>query len=234
LSESANELNKGNFMPALFNPVEARVLAALVEKQITTPNNYPLTLTSLATACNQKSNREPVTDLTEEEVVRALFNLREQNIAWEKAPAGSRVMKYSHDISQQFDFADRQLAVMCELMLRGPQTIGELRTHCERMHPLGDISQAAEVVQSLVDWPDSPLAVKLSKEPGRRESRYAHLLCGEPEISDDPVAVTPNAAVIAVRAENERIAALEAEVQQFRAEIDELTEQFAGFKKQFE
>jgi len=221
-------------MDTLFNPVEARVVASLVEKQITTPNNYPLTLASLTTACNQKSNRYPVTDLTEEEVVRALFNLRTLNIAWEKAPAGSRVMKYSHDISQRFDFTGQQLAVMTELMLRGPQTPGELRTRCERMHPLGDIQQATEVVQSLVDYPESPLAMKLPREPGRRDSRYAHLLCGEPEISDEPVAIAPNAAVVAVRAENERIATLEQTVQELQTGFAELTRQFAEFKEQFE
>ena len=221
-------------MDVLFNPVEARVIATLVEKQITTPNNYPLTLTSLTTACNQKSNRYPVTDLTEEEVVRALFRLRELNIAWEKAPAGSRVMKYSHEISQQFEFSDPQLAVMTELMLRGPQTVGELRTHCERMHPLGDINQAADVVQSLVEYENRPLVVKLPREPGRRESRYAHLLCGEPEISDDPVDVAPNSAVMAVRAENERIAELETAVQQLQSEVADLNQQFAAFKEQFE
>jgi uncharacterized protein YceH (UPF0502 family) len=221
-------------MDTLFNPVEARVIASLVEKQITTPNNYPLTLASLTTACNQKSNRHPATNLTEEEVVRALFNLRTLNIAWEKAPAGSRVMKYSHDISQRFDFTDQQLAVMTELMLRGPQTPGELRTRCERMHPLGDINQATEVVQSLVDYPESPLAMKLPREPGRRDSRYAHLLCGEPEISDEPVDIAPNATVVAVRAENERIAELEQTAQELQTNFAELTRQFAEFKKQFE
>ena len=172
-------------MEILLNPVEARVIATLVEKQITTPNNYPLTLTSLTTACNQKSNRHPVMDLTEEETARALYSLRERNIAWETAPAGSRVMKYSHEISRLLPLTDRQLAVLTELMLRGPQTIGELRTHCERMHPLGDITQAAEVVQSLIDDADSPRVVKLPREPGRRENRYAHLLCGEPALRSD-------------------------------------------------
>lgn len=217
-----------------FNPVEARVIATLIEKQITTPNNYPLTLTSLTTACNQKSNRHPTSNLTEEEVVRALFRLRELNIAWEKAPAGSRVMKYSHDISQRFDFTDPQLAVFCELMLRGPQTVGELRTHCERMHPLGDINQAAEVVQSLVDYPESPLVTKLPREPGRRESRYAHLLCGEPEIEDTPVDITPNPAVVAIRAENERIVELEQIVEELQTSFAELKQQFNDFKKQFD
>jgi uncharacterized protein YceH (UPF0502 family) len=221
-------------MENIFNPIEARVLSSLIEKEITTPNNYPLTLTSLTTACNQKSNRYPVTDLTEEEVARALYSLRERNIAWEKAPAGSRVMKYSHDIFQWLKLSGQQLAVMTELMLRGPQTVGELRTHCERMHPLGDITQAAEIVESLVHYPETPLAVKLPREPGRRESRYAHLLCGEPEISDEPVDVAQPAAVVAVRAENERIAELENQVKELWSQIADLTEQLAKFKEQFD
>lgn len=221
-------------MDTLLNPVEARVLATLVEKEITTPGSYPLTLTALTTACNQRSNRCPVTDLTEEDTARALYRLRERNIAWEKAPVGSRVMKYSHDISRMLTLTDRQLAVLTELMLRGPQTVGELRTHCERMHPLGDITQAAEVVQSLIDYADSPLAVKLPREPGRRESRYAHLLCGEPDIPDEPVEAKPDSALLAVRAENERIADLESRVVELKTEMTELKNQFAEFKKQFE
>lgn len=220
-------------MENTLNPIEARVLATLVEKEITTPNNYPLTLTSLTVACNQKSNRNPVTDLTEQEVARALMNMRERNIAWEKAPAGSRVLKYSHDISQWLELSDQQLAVITELMLRGPQTVGELRTHCERMHPLGDISQAAEIIQSLVNWIDGPLVVQLPREPGRRESRYAHLLCGEPEISDEPVKVVESPAVQAVRAENERIAELENQVQELWTGMAELTRQLDEFKEQF-
>jgi len=221
-------------MEALLNFVEARVLGALIEKQITTPAYYPLTLASLTAACNQKSNRNPVLNLDEKEVARAVLTLREKHLAWETAEAGSRVMKYSHNMDQQFNFTDQQLAAVCELPLRGPQTVGELRTHCERMHPLGDITQAAEVVQSLIDYPGEPLAVKLPREPGRRENRYAHLLCGEPEIPTEPVIAKPAAAVLEVLAENERIAALEAEVQQLRSEVAELNRQFAEFKTQFE
>jgi hypothetical protein len=221
-------------MDALINPVEARVLGSLIEKQITTPAYYPLTLASLTAACNQKSNRCPVTDLDEKEVVRAIDSLREKHLAWEVAAAGSRVMKYSHNIEQQFNFTDPQRAVICELLLRGPQTVGELRTHCERMHPLGDINQAAETVQSLVDYSGGPLAVKLPREPGRRENRYAHLLCGEPEIPEETVEIKPDSAVLAVRAENERLAALELEVQQLRSEVAELARRFAGFREQFE
>ena len=221
-------------MDTLLNPVEARVLGALIEKEITTPAYYPLTISSLTAACNQKSNRNPVMDLSEKDIARAIYDLREKNLAWEVAAAGSRVTKYSHNMAQQFTFTDQQLAVMCELMLRGPQTVGELRTHCERMHPLGDIGQAAETIQSLADWPDGSLVVKLPREPGRRENRCAHLLCGEPEIEQHPAAVTPGAAMLEVRAENERIADLENQVKELRSEIAGLTRQFAEFKKQFD
>lgn len=222
-------------MENTLNPVEARVLASLIEKEITTPNNYPLTLTSLTTACNQKSNRCPVTDLTEQEVVRALMHLRERNIAWERAPAGSRVTKYSHEISQWLELTDPQLAILTELMLRGPQTVGELRTRCERMTPLGGIAQAADAVHSLEEFEGGPLVVQLPRESGRRESRYAHLLCGEPEIPEEtPVEIKPDAAVLAVRAENERIAELETQVKELQNDVAELSRLFAEFKEQFD
>lgn len=222
-------------MDALLNQVEARVLGALVEKQITTPAYYPLTLASLTAACNQKSNRNPVTALDEKDVARAMLTLREKHLAWETAEAGARVMKYSHNLSQHFTFSDQQLAVLCELMLRGPQTGGELRTHCERMVSLGDSEQTDAILQSLIDWPETPLAVKLPREPGRRESRYAHLLCGEVVLpAESTYRPPPEAATQAILAENERLAALEEEVQQLRTEVTSLNQQFAEFKKQFE
>jgi hypothetical protein len=222
-------------MDALLNQVEARILGSLIEKQITTPDYYPLTLAALTAACNQKSNRNPVTALDEKDVARALLTLREKHLAWETAGAGARVMKYSHNLSQHFTFSDQQMAVLCELMLRGPQTGGELRTHCERMFPLGDSEQTDAILQSLIDWPNTPLAVKLPREPGRRENRYAHLLCGEVVLPDEPARrPPPEAATQAILAENERIAALEATVQQLRAEVTLLNGQFAEFRKQFE
>ncbi|MBM4152372.1 MAG: DUF480 domain-containing protein, partial [Kiritimatiellaceae bacterium] len=139
-------------MDALLNLVEARVLATLVEKQITTPAYYPLTLSALTAACNQKSNRSPVTAFDEKDVARALLTLREKRLVWETAEAGARVMKYSHNLEQHFTFSDQQLAVVCELMLRGPQTGGELRTHCERMYPIGDSEQTETLLQSLIDY----------------------------------------------------------------------------------
>lgn len=222
-------------MDALLNPVESRVLGSLIEKQITTPDYYPLTLVALTAACNQKSNRNPVTAFDEKEIARALLTLREKRLAWETAEAGARVMKYSHHIAGRFTLSDTQLAILCELILRGPQTGGELRTHCERMYPLGDSLQTEALLQSLMDYPETPLVVKLPRESGRRENRYAHLLCGEvvlPTKSSPTLAEAP--AVIAVRAENERMAALEQEVQQLRAELTDLNRQFAEFKTQFE
>lgn len=222
-------------MDALLNPVEARVLGALIEKQITTPASYPLTLSSLTAACNQKSNRNPVTDLDEKEIARAILTLREKHLAWETAEAGARVMKYSHNLTQLFALSDQQLAILCELILRGPQTGGELRTHCERMYSLGDSAQTETLLLSLIEYPDRPLAVKLPREPGRRENRYAQLLCGEVVLPTENLQPPAEAAaLVAVRAENERIAVLEQEVQQLRTEISDLNRQFAEFKTQFE
>ncbi len=221
-------------MDVLLNQVEARVLGALIEKQITTPDYYPLTLSALTAACNQKSNRNPVTSLAETDVVRAILTLRDKQLAWEVAEAGARVMKYSHNMAGQFTLSDVQLAVLCELILRGPQTGGELRTHCERMHPLGDTAQTEAALQSLMEYPGAPLAARLPREPGRRENRYTHLLCGEAVLQPETLKPPPEAATLTIRAENERLVALEEEIQHLRAEVADLNRQFAGFKKQFE
>lgn len=222
-------------MEALLDPVEARVLGALIEKQITTPSYYPLTLAALTAACNQKSNREPVTALDEKEIARAILILREKHLVWETAEAGARVMKYSHNLAQHVEFSDQQKAVMCELILRGPQTGGELRTHCERMYPLGDSTQTESILQSLIDYPGTPLVIKLPREPGRRENRYAHLLCGEIVLPAATVQPPSEAAtLVAVRAENERITSLENEMRQLRTEMADLNRLFAEFKTQFD
>lgn len=214
-------------METLLNPIEARVLGALIEKQMTTPDYYPLTLVALTAACNQKSNRNPVTTLDEKEIARAILTLRDNRLVWEIAAAGARVMKYKHHLEESFTLSTEQQAILCELMLRGPQTLGELRAHSERLCPLGDSVQTEAVLQSLVEYPGSALAARLPRQAGRREDRYTHLLCGEIVLSPEAVSPSPEPAILAVRAENERLAALE-------TQVADLYRQFAEFKKQFE
>jgi uncharacterized protein YceH (UPF0502 family) len=205
----------------LLNPVEARVLGALLEKEIATPEYYPLTLNALVNACNQKSNRDPVVSFDEETVAAALESLRHKGLSTVLTGPGIRAPKYGHRISEKLNLGRRELAILSELLLRGPQTLGELRNRTERMHKFDDVSEVESVIERLPE-----LMVKLPRRPGEKEPRYAHLLSGEPVQTPMAEAVVPPRA--------DRIAALEAEVSQLRQEIGELREQFAQFRKQFE
>ncbi|MGP0072181.1 MAG: YceH family protein [Bryobacteraceae bacterium] len=202
---------------------EVRVLGALLEKEITTPEYYPLSLNALLNACNQKSNRDPLVHFDEETVERVLYTLRDKGLLLNITGAGSRVPKYGHRLSERLNLGRRELALLCELMLRGPQTLGELRTRADRMHHFDD---TAEVESVLDHWPE--LVTKLPRRPGEKEARYAHLFSGTPEA---PVALPEYAAVIP---RSDRLAELEAEVAQLRRDIEDLKQQFAGFQKQFE
>ncbi len=208
-------------MDFVLHPIEARVLGALLEKEITTPEYYPLSLNALTNACNQKSNRDPVVNFDDSTVEQALQSLRDKGLLLSKTGAGSRVMKYGHRISEKLNLGRRELAILCELMLRGPQTLGELRTRAERMHPFDDLTE----VEAVLDR-NPELFVKLPRRAGEKEARYAHLLSGEPAIAE------PEAAIAQPR--HDRLSALEDEVKQLRTEIEELRTQFAGFKRQFE
>src|SRR5580693_2142059 len=209
-------------MDLLLHPVEVRVLGALLEKEITTPEYYPLSLNALVNACNQKSNRDPAVNFDEATVEQALHSLRDKGLLLSITGAGSRVQKYAHRISEKLNLGRPELAILCELMVRGPQTLGELRNRAERMHPFDDLDQ----VQSVIDR-QPELIVKLERRPGEKESRFAHLLSGPPAVSTaEPEAPTPHRA--------DRVAILEAEVAQLRNELEELKQQFAGFRKQFE
>ena len=214
------------------NEIEVRVLGSLIEKELTTPENYPLSLNSLTNACNQKSNRDPVMALTEENVVRALDSLRFKQLVVLSADGG-RVSKYRHLLAEKLGLMPAELAILCELLVRGPQTHGELRTRGERMYPFGDLAAVEEVLQELIVR-ETPLITLLARQPGRKEGRYAQLFSGIPENVDDNLEVRPEPARQRVMAENERIAKLEEEVATLRSEVNQLQQMMAEFKAQFE
>jgi uncharacterized protein YceH (UPF0502 family) len=209
-------------MDLLLHPVEVRVLGSLLEKEITTPEYYPLSLNALINACNQKSNRDPTVNFDEAAVEPALHSLRDKGLLLSITGAGSRVQKYAHRISEKLNLGRPELAILCELMLRGPQTLGELRTRGERMHPFDDLDQVQSVIDRLPE-----LIVKLERRPGEKESRFAHLLSGPPAVSHAE-SETP------AHHRQDRVATLEAEVAQLRNELEDLRQQFAVFRKQFE
>jgi uncharacterized protein len=219
-------------MDIILNDIEARILGCLIEKELTTPEYYPLSLNALTNACNQKSNRDPVMGLEEEEVVRALDSLRFKQLVVVSAEGG-RVPKYRHILAEKLGLVPAELAVMCELLVRGPQTAGELRTRAVRMHPFADLAAVEEVLQELMIR-EEPLITRLARQHGRKESRYAQLFAGEPEATTEEHAPPPEAARMRVMAENERIVQLEEEVSALRAEVADLRRMVQEFKSQFE
>ena len=213
-------------MDILLNEVEVRVLGALVEKEITTPEYYPLSLNALVNACNQKSNREPVMQLTEDTVRDALLSLQEKRLAGPASGADSRVTKYEHRL-ESFNFSRREIAVLCVLLLRGPQTPGELRGRTERMYRFEGLEQVQSALHQLMER-EPPLATMLARQPGTKEARYAHLLGGPVE----SIAVSFGA--VPLSEDGDRVSQLEEQVRGLQSEIDALKEQFAAFRKQFE
>lgn len=214
------------FVDILLNEVEVRVLGALVEKEITTPEYYPLSLNALVNACNQKSNREPVMQLDENAVRDALLSLQEMRLAGPASGADSRVTKYEHRL-ESFNFSRREIAVLCVLLLRGPQTPGELRGRTERMYRFEDLDQVQSALHQLMER-QPPLAAMLARQPGTKEARYAHLLGGPVE----SIAVTHAAA--SASDDGDRVTRLEEQVRGLQLDVDALKEQFAAFRKQFE
>ena len=219
-------------MDITLNNIEVRVLGSLIEKELTTPEYYPLSLNSLTNACNQKSNRDPVTALAEEDVVRALDSLRFKQLVVLSADGG-RVSKYRHLLAEKLGLMPAELAVLCELLVRGPQTVGELRTRGERMHPFGDLAAVEEVLQELIQR-ENPLIALMARQPGRKEGRYAQLFSGPPECAEEGSELRPETARQRVMAENERIVKLEEEVAALRGEVVGLQQMMAEFKAQFE
>jgi uncharacterized protein len=219
-------------METILNDAEVRVLGCLVEKELTTPEYYPLSLNALTSACNQKSNRDPVLNLGESEVVRSLDSLRFKQLALQSAEGG-RVPKYRHALMEKLRLSPAELSVLAELLLRGPQTVGELRTRAERMHAFPDLAAVEVVLEELLARTPS-LVTKLPRQPGRKESRYAHLFSGEPELALEDLAPPPEAARLRVMAEDERLARLEEEVAGLRLEVAELRRMVKEFQSQFE
>ncbi|HTR24644.1 MAG TPA: YceH family protein [Terriglobales bacterium] len=212
---------------------EARVLGALIEKDITTPEYYPLSLNALVNACNQKSNRDPVMQLDENAVREALSSLQEQKLAGPASGADSRVTKYEHRTQEVFNFTRAEVAVLCVLLLRGPQTPGELRGRTERMHQFETLDDVQSALQKLMHR-DPPLAKMLPRQPGTKESRYAHLLSGDVSVPETQSAGTAATGVGTHAVDTDRFTRLEEEVSNLRKDLADLKDQLAGFRKQFE
>ncbi len=210
---------------------EVRVLAALIEKEITTPDYYPLSLNAVVNACNQKSNRFPIMALDEAGVYEVLDALNKKGLAGPTSTADSRVTKYAHRAQEVFNFDRRETALLCELMLRGPQTLGELRQHAERMHRYDDLASVEAALRKLIEW-QPPLVKKLPRVPGTKEPRYAQLLAWEkPEWTAPPAEALLTAPAAA---SDDRIPHLEGQLADLQRQIAELHRQFEEFKKQFE
>jgi len=214
--------------------VEVRVLGALVEKESTTPEYYPLSVNALVNACNQKSNREPVMTLDEGAVRNALRSLTEQALV-RSANGDSRVPKFEHRLNELYNFHRHEIAVLCVLMLRGPQTPGELRTRAERMHSFEDLD-AVHSALNLLMRREPPFVKVLPRQPGTKESRFMHLLSGEraPAVPTEAIAEGHTGDSATASGDKERIIQLEADVCELRRELETLREQFASFQRQFQ
>ena len=213
------------------NENEARILGSLVEKQLTTPEYYPLTLNALVNACNQKNNREPVMSLGEGAVSTSVEHLRDRNLIYVFYGSTSRVPKYKHMLPSVYELEPSETAVMAVLLLRGPQTLGELRTRTERMHNFAGLGEVQETLDGL-SRREEPLVVKLPILPGQKEARFAHTLSGEIDVEALAAAHPTRSAQTSASAD--RIAKLEEEVTRLREEVESLKTTFEEFKKQFE
>jgi uncharacterized protein YceH (UPF0502 family) len=219
----------------MLTEIETRVLGSLIEKQVTTPEYYPLTLNALTLACNQKNNRNPVTSYSENQVSDALESLREKNLAYVFYGSTSRVPKYKHVMPEVMHLNHAEMALMCVLMLRGPQTPGELRGNGSRLHEFASLEEIEETLNGLISREPEPLVVRLPRQPGQKEVRFVHLLSGEIDL--EALAAESERAPAAAssrRTGSEQIERLEQKVDALTAEVEGLRAQFEQFRKQFE
>jgi len=219
----------------ILTEIETRVLGSLIEKDITTPDYYPLSLNALVNACNQKNNRDPVMTLDEAAVRDALASLQEKRMAGPASGADSRVTKFEHRLQEVFNFDRREIAIVCVLLLRGPQTPGELRSRTDRMYHFEALDDIVSTLDRLAQRQPS-LAAILPRQPGTKESRYTHLFSGEPPMSSEDlhVARAPSPTPAGANSTPDRLATLEEEVSRLRRDLSEVQQQLAAFRKQFE
>lgn len=221
-------------MELVLNNMEMRVIGCLIEKEMTTPEYYPLSLNALTNACNQKSNRSPVINCEETDVVRALDRLRHKGLAMVAGAESCRVPKYRHNLAEKLHLEPYQLALLAELLLRGAQTLGELRGRADRIYSFKGLEQVEAFLDEMME-PALGLAVKLPRQTGQKECRYMHLLGGTPSPEEIfTSAPATETATLQVRAENERIEELEKTVAVLRSELDDLRAELASFRSQFE
>jgi hypothetical protein len=208
--------------------VDVRVLGVLIEKAMTTPDYYPLSLNALTNACNQSSNRDPVVQFDEETVARSIESLRKRGLVRAIKRSDSRVTKYQHLVDETMNLDAREAAVLCVLMLRGPQTIGELKTRSARLTDFESLADIETVLNGLIAREGSAQVVRLPRRSGQKEVRYAHLLSGE--VTFD----APDPTTVRVPADSERIGALELELEELKKEVSDLRTQLEAFRRQFE
>jgi uncharacterized protein YceH (UPF0502 family) len=221
-------------LATILNDIEVRVLGSLVEKQVTTPEYYPLTLNALMLACNQKNNRNPLTSYDETTVAQALESLREKNLAYVFYGSTSRVPKYKHVLPEVMHLTQPELALLCVLLLRGPQTTGELATRAFRLHEFSGLEEVEATLNSLITREPDQLVKRLSRQPGQKEVRFAHLLAGDVNI--ETLNETGGLPVVSAprRHASDRVQELERELEVIKGEVRALQQQFENFKKQFE
>ena len=214
------------------DPVEQRVLGCLIEKEVTTPDQYPLSLNSLTNACNQKSNRDPVMSLAEADVQDTLTRLKDKRLIASETGFGSRVMKYRHRFCNtefgDFRLTDQELGILCVMFVRGPQTPGELRTRTNRLCEFSDVSQVEKVLQDLQSHDDGPLVVRLEREPGKREARYAHTLGTEAIPKAAAESGAQATAVAAPSDDTEYLLSLEERIEALEQKVSELEARLSG------
>ncbi|NOT47878.1 MAG: YceH family protein [Acidobacteria bacterium] len=210
------------------NETEVRILGSLVEKQLTTPEYYPLTLNALTAACNQKSNREPVMSLDETSILAAIDSLRDKNLVYLFYGSSSRTVKYKHMLPNVFELEAPAVAAIALLLLRGAQTVGEIRGRSDRLYPFSSLGEVQETLDELANRSE-PLIVRLERQPGQKEARYAHLLSGEIDVE----ALSANIGRVQSYGSPDKIESLEQEVQRIGEELKDLRDEFERFKEQF-